>query len=128
MTEAECPDDHQTLAVAVATYTAPTPAPLPISPWVAMSLLQKAIRRGRNDLAQRAAATLLHDTTRDRLWRRLGVIAVEDVGLGDLAAVRLVVTALTGKRARADLGGKWPVASYLEIGRASCRERVLRRV
>ena len=112
MTEAECPDDHQTLAVAVATYTAPTPAPLPISPWVAMSLLQKAIRRGRNESAQRAAATLLWNSP-DRLWRRLGIISVEDVGLGDLAAVRLVVPALVGKRARADLGGEWPVASYL---------------
>ena len=105
-------DLRETLAVAVATYTAPTPTPLHISPWIAMSLLQKAIRRGRNDLAQRAAATLLR-TSPDRLWRRLGIIAVEDVGLGDLAAVRLVVPALVGKRARADLGGEWPVASYL---------------
>jgi hypothetical protein len=29
------------------------------SPWVAMSVLQKAIRRGREDLALNAATTLL---------------------------------------------------------------------
>ena len=113
MTDTDNFDDmRETLAVAVETYSVPTPEPLDINPWLAMSLLQKAIRRGRNDLAQRAAATLLW-TSPDRLWRRLGIIAVEDVGLGDLAAVRLVVPALVGKRARADLGGEWPVASYL---------------
>ena len=113
MNETEDPDDtHESLAVAVATYDPPTPAPLHISPWVAMSLLQKAIRRGRNDLAQRAAATLLWNSP-DRLWRRLGVIAVEDVGLGDLATVELVTAALAGKRVRAQLGGEWPVVSVL---------------
>jgi hypothetical protein len=34
----------------------PTPRPLDVSPWLAMSVLQKAIRRGREDLALRAAA------------------------------------------------------------------------
>ena len=106
-------DMRERLAVAVETYSVPTPEPLDINPWLAMSLLQKAIRRGRDDLAQRAAATLLRDTTRDRLWRRLGVIAVEDVGLGDLATVELVTVALAGKRVRAQLGGEWPMGSYL---------------
>ena len=53
--------------------------PLAISPWLGMSLMQKAIRRGREDLALRAAATLLVDAP-DRLWRRLAIIAFEDVG------------------------------------------------
>jgi hypothetical protein len=43
--------------------------PLNISPWLAMSLLQKAVRRGHAALARRAAATLLRDSP-DRLWRR----------------------------------------------------------
>jgi hypothetical protein len=34
------------------------PRPLAIDPWVAASLLQKAIRRGDVDLAERAAFTL----------------------------------------------------------------------
>jgi hypothetical protein len=35
--------------------------PLNISPWLAMSLMQKAIRRGEQEIALRAAATLLRD-------------------------------------------------------------------
>jgi hypothetical protein len=92
---------------------APLPVePLPVSPWVAMSLLQKAVRRGRADLAISAAATLLVNDP-DRLWRRLGGIAFEDIGLGDPCTVGLVSAALAGKRVRADLGGEWRVASWL---------------
>ena len=87
----------------------PRPDPLPGSPWLAMSAAQKAIRRGRKDLALRAAATLLRAAP-DRLWRRLGCIAAEDVGLGDLEAVGIATAAAAGVRKRADLGGDWPVA------------------
>jgi hypothetical protein len=69
--------------------------PLTISPWVAMSLMQKAIRRGRKDMALRAAATLLHGSP-DRLWRRLGCIAFEDIGIGGLETVALVTAAWRG--------------------------------
>jgi hypothetical protein len=51
----------------------PTPRPMDASPWVAMSAMQKAIRRGREDLALSAAATLLRDAP-DKLWRRVGCI------------------------------------------------------
>jgi hypothetical protein len=77
-----------------------------------MSALQKAIRRGDEELALRAAATLLQ-LDAPRLWRRLGVIATEDVGLADLDTVFLVTSALAGKSIRARLGGEWPIASYL---------------
>ena len=73
----------------------PTPRPMDASPWVAMSAMQKAIRRGREDLALSAAATLLRDTP-DKLWRRIGCIAYEDVGLASLEAVGLATVALTG--------------------------------
>jgi replication-associated recombination protein RarA len=55
----------------------PTPRPMDASPWVDMSAIQKAIRRGREDLALSAAATLLRDAP-DKLWRRIGCIAYED--------------------------------------------------
>lgn len=90
----------------------PERQPTTLSPWVAMSLLQKAVRRGRSDLALRAAATLLRDAP-DRLWRRLGVIAFEDVGLGSLPTLGLTVAALKGKRFRLAVGGDWPVASLI---------------
>jgi hypothetical protein len=86
--------------------------PLPISPYLAMALLQKAIRRGRVDLALRAAATLLVDAP-DRLWRRCGGIAFEDIGLANPEVLGFVTVALGGKRVRGDLGGEWAVASFI---------------
>ena len=58
----------------------PTPRPMDVSPWVAMSAMQKAIRRGRQDLALSVAATLVRDAP-DKLWRRVGCIAYEDIGV-----------------------------------------------
>jgi hypothetical protein len=74
-----------------------------------MSALQKAIRRGRVNLALSAAATLLRDSP-DRLWRRLGGIAPEDVGVGSLEGMNVATAAMAGKRKRAEAGGDWAVA------------------
>ena len=109
------------LADLVASHKLPTPKSLAISPWVAMSLLQKAIRRGSEVLALNAAATLLRDTP-DRLWRRVGIIAFEDIGLADLTTAGLVTAALAGKAVRATLGGEWLVASYLISRMAKARK------
>lgn len=71
--------------------------------WVAASALQKAIRRGRCLSAQKAAGFLLqHD--KKRLWRRLVVIALEDIGLADLELVSQVVW-VSGKRAWRERNG-----------------------
>ena len=86
--------------------------PLRISPWVAMSLLQKAIRRGHEGLALHAAATLIENSP-ERLWRRCGGIAYEDVGLADIETLSLVTAALAGKKFRETIGGEWPVASFI---------------
>jgi replication-associated recombination protein RarA len=83
----------------------PTPQSRDASPWLAMSALQKAIRRGREDVALGAAATLLRDAP-EKLWRRIGCIAYEDVGLASVEAVGLATVALEGKRHRATLGGE----------------------
>ena len=77
-----------------------------------MSLMQKAIRRGREDLALSAAATLLRDAP-SKLWRRIGCAAFEDVGAASLETVGLATVALVGKQARAALGGEWAVASCI---------------
>lgn len=69
-------------------------APLDVSPYVAKSLMQKAVRRGQEDLAQRSAATLLK-VSPNGFWRRLCVIAFEDVGCGDLGSVARVVAGST---------------------------------
>jgi hypothetical protein len=86
--------------------------PLNVSPWLAMSLMQKAIRRGEQGIALRAAATLLRGSP-DRLWRRCGVTAFEDIGVADIAVLADVTSALAGKTYRARLGGEWPVASAI---------------
>jgi hypothetical protein len=67
-------DARELLATEIFTYREPKPEPLKISPWLAMSFLQKAIRRGESEWAQRAAATLLLIAP-DRLWRRCGAAA-----------------------------------------------------
>jgi hypothetical protein len=100
------------LSDAIAEFQPPPCDPLTISPWIAMSLMQKAIRRGRKDLALQAAATLLNGSP-ERLWRRLGCTAFEDIGISDLDTVALVTVAMAGKRYRASLGGEWRVASFL---------------
>jgi hypothetical protein len=101
----------------------PIPRPMAASPWVAMSAMQKAIRRGRQDLALSAAATSLRDAP-DKLWRRIGGIAYEDVGVASLGTIGFATASLGGKQARAALGGEWAVASCViaELSRApKCR-------
>jgi replication-associated recombination protein RarA len=101
----------------------PTARSLEVSPWLAMSTLQKAIRRERKDLALSAAATLMRDAP-DKVWRRIGCIAYEDVGVASLEAVGLATAALAGKQARAALGGEWATAGCVvaELSQApKCR-------
>jgi hypothetical protein len=85
---------------------------LEVSPWVAMSLLQKSIRRGEHSLAQSAAGTLLQ-LAPAKLWRRLGAIAFEDIGIAGFDALFGVTCALGGKRLRSQWGGEWRTASTL---------------
>ena len=68
-----------------------------------MSVLQKGIRRGREDLALKTAAPLLREAP-EKLWPRIGCIAYEDVGVASLEAVGLATVALVGKRRRSALG------------------------
>jgi hypothetical protein len=101
----------------------PTPRPMDVSSWLAMSVLQKAIRRGRKDIALSAAASLLRDAP-EKFWRRIGCIAYEDIGVASLEAVGLATVALAGKRYRSALGGEWAVGSWVvaELSRApKCR-------
>jgi replication-associated recombination protein RarA len=87
---------RQQLSDAICQDQSPICDPLKVSPWIAMSCLQKAIRRGHEHLALRAAATLLH-VSPERLWRRCGCIAFEDIGVANLDTVAIVTAALAGK-------------------------------
>ena len=71
--------------------------PLPCDRWVASSLLQKSIRRSDVQLAVRAARTL-SGFGRSYTWRRLLVIAFEDVGAAEPdALIETVAIATTPK-------------------------------
>jgi hypothetical protein len=83
-----------------------------MSRWLAMSVLQKAIRRGEEDFALRAAATLLRDAP-TAFWRRMYIIAFEDIGVAapDLVSEASFLT--KRKRVREIQGGEWASAGSL---------------
>jgi replication-associated recombination protein RarA len=78
--------------------------PLPCDRWLAASALQKAIRRGDAPTAQRAARTLYRHDPRSA-WRRLLVIAYEDIGIGAPAAVISTTLHSANPKARREAGG-----------------------
>lgn len=65
--------------------------PLAIDHWIAASWLQKAIRRGDVDLADEAAKAL-YGFRGKNTFKRLLIIAFEDVGIGSTAAVSAAVS------------------------------------
>ena len=75
---------------------------LRLDPYMASSLLQKAIRRGETDLA-RYAATVLHRYRGAAIWNRLMTIAVEDIGIADLDLLLEVARLGTDKALRSVL-------------------------
>jgi hypothetical protein len=72
--------------------------------WRLVSSLQKAVRRG-DVAAAMAAAHACHHIDDPYLWRRLVVIAMEDVLLGNLHAVALTLALAGNRRARTGIGG-----------------------
>lgn len=73
------------------------------------SVLQKAIRRGWVEEAALAAYELFSSSpeTEEVLWRRLEIIATEDVGLG-LVTAPAIIEALNRQRLRMnDRGDRW---------------------
>lgn len=87
-------------------------APLQADRWIVSSLLQKAIRRGEADLAQRAALSFLA-AQGAAIWRRFLVIAVEDVGVGCADTLVKTVAACTDAEWRKEVGGAAAVAAYV---------------
>ena len=72
---------------------------------LASSALQKAILPGDVPAAQRALKTLYRHDPRSA-WRRLLVIACEDVGIGSLDAVIMAIARGTNAKARCEAGGE----------------------
>jgi len=81
-------------------------------PWLASSLLQKAIRRGEIELAEQAATALLR-LRGSPTWRRFIVIAIEDVGIAALEVLSEVVSICSDRQYRGRLRGDEEAARYL---------------
>ena len=86
--------------------------PLLADQWVVISLLQKSIRRGEVETAQRAAFTLFAQKG-SAIWRRFMVIAFEDVGAASPDAVAMTVAASTDSSWRRKNGGDLHIAVQL---------------
>ena len=86
--------------------------PIAADPWVVSSLLQKSIRRSETDIAQRAALTFFQ-LKGTATWRRLMVIAFEDIGIGSLDVVTTTVAAAGDSAWRKNHGGDLRLATYL---------------
>jgi hypothetical protein len=69
-------------------------------PWVTSSLLHKAIRRDDPVLAEAAARRFMH-LRRSAIWRRLIVIAFEDIGVAGTGLVATLVTTANNAQGRA---------------------------
>ncbi len=88
------------------------PIPLIADRYVALSALQKAIRRGHQELALRAAMNLMIGGPH-AIWRRLGIIAFEDIGVGNIDVVGWVTVVIGKPEVRQRLGGEWCLADFL---------------
>ena len=75
-----------------------SPNILSLDPWSASSLVQKGIRRGDATTAQ-VAAEMLFRYRGPAVWKRLLVIAAEDVGIGSLDVVMQVACAAARHKA-----------------------------
>ena len=102
----------QRLAREIDSHSALAEKPIAADPWVISSLLQKSIRRSETEIAQRAALTLVK-LRGSAIWRRFMVIAFEDVGVGDIDAVAMVVAAGSDAALRKTCGGDLRLAAYL---------------
>lgn len=100
------------LADALAQFPMTLPQPLDCDRWIARSALQKTIRRGEVELAQRALANLFtHDPA--TVWRHLIIICVEDVGVANVDLLVQIVAAKRDKMWRRQMGGDWHVMASL---------------
>jgi len=105
-------DARQRLACEIDSHPAPLGEPINADPWIVSSLLQKSIRRGQKQIAQRAALTLLK-LRGAAIWRRFMVIAFEDVSVGAVDVVTTVVAASSDAALRKRCGSDLHVGAYL---------------
>jgi hypothetical protein len=94
--------------------SSPAIEPITADTFLARSILQKAIRRGDTALALRAAKTLLLSDPQV-LWRRLLVIALEDLGIHEWRLLQAITAVESSKSFRATVGTDEQVAKTLVV-------------
>jgi len=107
----------QRIAREIDSHFAPTVKPIAADPWVISSLLQKSIRRGETDVAQRSALSFF-ELKGSAIWRRLMVIAFEDIGIGSVEVLIMTVATASDSNWRKSHGGDPRLALHLATGLA----------
>ena len=100
------------------------PPPDPKLKWVYVSALQKAIRRGRSEIAAMCAESL-SAIDPAYFWRRLPTIALEDVGFGNKVACAIVLEAAKSGAFRRKLGERQVLFSLVDELCTSVKDRSL---
>jgi hypothetical protein len=103
---------RQRLACDMDSHSALATKPIAADPWVISSLLQKSIRRGDTEIAQRAALTFFKFKG-SAIWRRFMVVAFEDIGIGSVEALIMTVAASSDNNWRKSHGGDLRLAVHL---------------
>lgn len=85
---------------------------LDIDPWTASSAFQKAIRRGDCLAAQCAGLTLLSKRS-STFWRRLVIVAFEDVGVASYSAMIHTIRLAFNKQVRSTISDEATIAANL---------------
>jgi hypothetical protein len=93
--------------------------------YVAVSAMQKAIRRGNMLLAFKAAHSLHAAGEWQNCWRRLAVIALEDIGLGAPDVTAMTLYLASNKLVRDKLGWKLVLAATVTALCRSLKSRAL---
>jgi hypothetical protein len=104
--------------------TAPDIIPISVDRWLLASNLQKAIRRGLTDTAMGTASKLLTVDPR-YFWRRLLVIAYEDVGYGDIALCHVLLKTFRREALCRDLGPERVAQYFTHALATACKSRSL---
>ena len=86
--------------------------PFPWDSYIAKSQMQKAIRRGDERRAWTAARVLLTSNERG-FWKRLAIIALEDIGCANILLVAQILLVEKNRALRNRLGGPTLVGAAL---------------
>jgi hypothetical protein len=93
--------------------------------WRALSSLQKCVRRGDLENAYEATIAMVNGGEEYNLWRRMGIIVLEDIGIANLPLAGLVLSLISQKRWRDENGGVFIALYVVEQMVRTVKDRTL---